>query len=691
LEEEKMEQEEKHLKDILKKLAKKIEEVKLSLDAGRQDISRMQDYYWENYAEMDEYGYENFDNQQALKSRVTENQEKQRELVRYQKMLDSPYFGRIDFLYEEETEAEQFYIGIGNFSENLRSMPLIFDWRAPIASLFYDYDKGVAEYLAPGGKMTGEILSKWQYKIKNGKMQYAFESDIKIDDDILKQELGMHANATLKSIVCSIQKEQNLIIRNREDKILVVQGCAGSGKTSIALHRIAYLLYHERQSLSASQVLVLSPNSIFSDYISHILPELGEEAICEMSFDDYAYRELKEICDCEDRYDQMERSLTSELHNKEKKKRRLSKQSEEFARELYGYTLKLESDGVKFKDIKYKKIEKTAKELEEMFYFKFPDIPFLKRMETIAEYWIDEEETLEDKDMDPLEQEIFTDKLMRLYRSRDLYQIYSDFLLSIGEKGLFDVNKIPQERLLRYEDVFPLLYLKYLLQGTKGKKPVKHLVIDEMQDYSYLQYLLIQKLFSCKMTIVGDQAQTMEENRQNIIPFLPKLFGKKIRVVKLYKSYRSTAEIAAYAAGLIEDQTVEIMDRHGKKPAFFIGGEALFSQLAEQVAQDLKEGMETVGILCMTQHDAKKVYDKVTAEAKKKREKEDTKIQYLDKNSRKFYAGAVVTSFYLAKGLEFDSVYVITKEEYTAPIYQQGLYICATRALHRLAVYRINC
>ena len=162
-------------------------------------------------------------------------------------MLDSPFFGRVDFIYEGEEEAEPFYIGIGNFAQRTGATPLIYDWRAPVSSLFYDYDSGSASYEAPAGVLTGEIASKWQYKIKKGKMVYAFESDTKIDDEILKQELGSNGDVQLKNIVRTIQKEQNEIIRNVKDKVLVIQGAAGSGKTSVALHRIAYLLYHDRK------------------------------------------------------------------------------------------------------------------------------------------------------------------------------------------------------------------------------------------------------------------------------------------------------------------------------------------------------------------------------------------------------------------------------------------------------------
>lgn len=159
----------------------------------------------------------------------------------------SPFFGRVDFLFEAEEEEEPFYIGIGNFGERAGMTPLIYDWRAPVSSLFYDFDKGEAFYEAPSGVIKGEVVSKWQYKIRGGKMIYGFESDVKIDDEILKHELGNNGDVKLKNIVRTIQKEQNAIIRNTKDKILVIQGAAGSGKTSIALHRIAYLLYHEQE------------------------------------------------------------------------------------------------------------------------------------------------------------------------------------------------------------------------------------------------------------------------------------------------------------------------------------------------------------------------------------------------------------------------------------------------------------
>ena len=212
----------KHLKLVTDKLNKKIADMSVTISEVQKDIESMNDYYWENYTEMDQYGYEDFDNQRALLTQVNANQENRQKLHRLKKMVGSPFFGSVVFAYEGDEEAEEFYIGIGNFAEKAGSRPLIYDWRAPISGLFYDYDKGEASYEAPGGVMEGEILAKWQYKIRDAKMIYEFESDIKIDDDILKQELGMSGDVQLKNIVRTIQKEQNAIIRNTKDRLLVV-------------------------------------------------------------------------------------------------------------------------------------------------------------------------------------------------------------------------------------------------------------------------------------------------------------------------------------------------------------------------------------------------------------------------------------------------------------------------------------
>ena len=385
-----------YLSFVLEKLQARLAEISQSLLDGQKEIENMHDYYWQNYTEMDQYGYEDYDNQQALLHQVNANQEQLLLRSRFRKMLDSPFFGRVDFCYDGDDEPEIFYIGIGNFAERPGELPLIYDWRSPVSGLFYDFDRGPASYLAPGGEMTGEICSKWQYKIRDGKMIYGFESDVKIDDDILKAELGSNGEVQLKNIIRTIQKEQNAIIRNTKDRILVIQGAAGSGKTSVALHRIAYLLYHDRQNLKSSNILILSPNGVFSDYISHILPELGEENIQEMSFDLFAYRKLQDTAaDCEDRCDQIER----EMRDPKAAERFALKQSQAFVDQMEGFALELEDELMNFSDVSYKSFVKSESEIITLFYDKFADIPLLSRMDAVAETFIDEIETLLNRDL----------------------------------------------------------------------------------------------------------------------------------------------------------------------------------------------------------------------------------------------------------------------------------------------------
>lgn len=676
-----MEDSKKYLEYVLKKLRERIEKINRTIAEGKQEIENMHEYYWENYTEMDQYGYEDFDNQQALLNQVNANQEQLVRKQRFQKMIDSPFFGRVDFVYEGEDEPETFYIGIANFSEEAGRVPLVYDWRAPVSSLFYDYDKGEAYYDAPGGRMEGEVLSKWQYKIKNGQMIYAFESDVKIDDEILKQELGSNGDVKLKNIIRTIQKEQNAIIRNTKDRILVIQGVAGSGKTSIALHRIAYLLYHDKKSLKSSNILILSPNSVFSDYISHILPELGEENIREMSFDMFAYRELQGIVnDCEDRCDQIERNLLLP----EAQERYCKKQSKEFMALLNGYALELEDDLMELFDVRFKGFQKTEREIMELFYFRFPDIPLLLRMDAVMEYFVDEYETLTGRDFNEEELEILRERFRSMYRTQDLYVLYSQFLEDNGYAGL---PRIPYEkRRLSYEDVYPMLYLKYLLWGSRGHKDIRHLVIDEMQDYSCLQYTILGRLFSCRMTILGDKAQTLDDEVRDVMQFLPRIFGKDIRKISMNTSYRNTVEIAEYANRLAQAADMELFERHGSKVEECIF--ALEEQALERVLQaflEKKAKFETAAVLTMSAERSAFAY----AYLKKRLEEleEETQISFIDRDSTKFCRGMTVTTFYFAKGLEFDQVFTLYKTSDTAALYRQAKYICATRALHELSMF----
>ena len=666
------------LEEVKEKLNSRIHALQQDLEEGEKDIAGMQEYYWDNYTEMDEYGYENYDNQQALFRQASANEEKAKLMHRFMKMQDSPFFGRVDFIFDGEDEAETFYIGIGNFAEKTGSVPLIYDWRAPVSGLFYDFDKGPASYQAPAGLIEGEIASKWQYKIRNGKMVYGFESDMMIDDEILKQELGSNSDVQLKNIVRTIQKEQNAIIRNTKDKILVIQGVAGSGKTSIALHRIAYLLYHDRKNLKSSNILILSPNSVFADYISHILPELGEENIQEMSFDIFAYKELKgTVVDCEDRFHQIEQRM--EQKDPEAERRSKEKQSQYFIGLVEGFLVELEDRLMDIRDIEFKGMRKTEQEIIGLFYYKFHHLPILARMEAVMEYFIDEYETLYQKDVTEEEKELLTEQFMKMYVTRDLYEIYN-WLMEEG--GYLTLPGVPYERrVLAYEDVYPMLYLKHRLDGTKARSNIKHLVIDEMQDYSYLQYVILEGMFSCKMTILGDKSQTIDRESQDVMKFLPKIFGKNIRKIVMNKSYRNTVEIARYAEKIVGDTNMELFERHGKEveEACCISMDEAVEKVCSRVNLG-EEGFETAAVITMTEWEAKVLYRKF--------QEAGMEVSYIDRDSTSFKKGLTVTTFYMAKGLEFDQVFGVSKMWNTG-FAGQAKYICATRALHELYMYEI--
>ena len=466
----------------------------------------------------------------------------------------------------------------------------------------------------------------------------------------------------------------------------MIQGAAGSGKTSVALHRIAYLLYHDRENLKSSNILVLSPNGVFADYISHILPELGEENIREMSFDLFAYRELKGIVsDCEDRYDQIERSILLP----ESQDMCREKQSAEFAGRLDGYMLGLEDELMDFRDVEYRGCTLSEKEIIDLFYFKFLDIPLLSRMEAVAEYFIDQVETLRDRDLADEEKEEVLERFNRMYATRDCYVLYSRFLEQEGYDPLPRVSL--EKRKLKYEDVYPVLYLKYSLFRCKNHHGIKHVVVDEMQDYSWIQYVLLRKLFPCRMTILGDKAQTMEERQQDVLKFLPKIFGRDIRKIVMNRSYRNTMEIAEYANKLTGIQNMELFERHGKpvEEKSFAGlQEALDEVIAGWEAE--REEYETEALIFLTEREAERAYLYIEEKLKTLDPDGEYQLSYMNRDSQNFKKGLTVTTFYLAKGLEFDQVFGVFAGDTENGLSRQARYITATRALHELHMYAYN-
>ena len=339
----------------------------------------------------------------------------------------------------------------------------------------------------------------------------------------------------------------------------------------------------------------------------------------------------------------------------------------------------LEDELMNFKKFEYRGFVKTAEEIVELFYFKFADHPLLTRMEAVMEYILDEYETLYRRNLSEEEMLWMREWFMSMYETIDVYAIYNQILEENGWPLLPDVP--PEQRTLAYEDVYPMLYLKQRLCAVKSHKNIRHLIIDEMKDYSYLQYVILERMFSCKMTILGDRAQTVDDEPRDVLKFLPKIFGKEIREIEMKRSYRNTLEIAAYASKWTEASDITYLERHGKSvEELMVSSE---KEALEDILRHVKLGQdayETAAILTMTEAQAKSVYKYL------KKHRDD--VHYVNRDSSVFQKGITVTTYYLAKGLEFDQAFIFGGERENA-FFKQFRYISATRALHELYVYEL--
>ena len=417
-----------------------------------------------------------------------------------------------------------------------------------------------------------------------------------------------------------------------------------------------------------------------------------------MTFDDFAAKELSDTCRIERHYDFLEDVLTHEDSGTEyaaaRQARLSAHSSKEFAEAINGFVFSLEYDLMNFKDIKYKKLEKDADSIADLFYNKLPDIPLFKRMDAVREYIVDEYATLTGHEFDDIESAIVKDKFDALYRTRDIFTIYNEFLESIGEEPIAVAEGQPKKA--GYEDVYAILYLKYLLYGAGYEQQIKHLLVDEMQDYSYIQYCIIGWVFKCPMTILGDKEQSVDSEKSDVLNFLPEILGKDSKRIVLNKSYRSTVEITDYAAQIAGIKGIDGIDRHGNKPEkhMYATENEMYAAIGNRISDELSANVyETIAVLCKTQAEAEYVGDKILENIREtENDEESFKVTVLNKNTDRFKTGVVVAPYYLAKGLEFDSVHIVNadKAHYHSDYHRQLLYIGATRALHALDFYGVG-
>ncbi len=721
------------LKEVLKEAQKQFDEKRNFKEKFKSDAIELQRELWEDVGSVSiENGLEQIVgfmqsiNTMKIQKRSHEFTRKLEE--KYEKVLLSPYFARMDFIEKGEERAEKCYIGISNLINDDFDF-LVYDWRAPISSMFYDYEIGGAEYKCPEGTVEGKLTLKRQYKINNGKLEYMFDSNLKIDDEVLQDILSKNTDSKMKAIVTTIQREQNKVIRNDEYKNLIVQGPAGSGKTSVALHRIAYLLYKHRDKITPRNIVIFSPNDIFNEYISNVLPELGEDNMNQTTFKEYMHKSLGSELNKENYSEMMEAILTSkkEAAYQIRIDNIKFKASMEFIDILKRYVIFLEKMDRNFKDITFRsKLIISTQNLEELYFKDYVQLPLKRRLQKIRERILfllkpHEEHRIEevadelknsDSYMDKIEimkhsTARVKDELKELYyeinriTEFDLLDIYKNLFENL-EFFLRDLNiEYKQEKIgeikgytlenlrirkLNYEDQPPLLYLKGALGDLLKTSEIKYVIIDEAQDYSPLQYEIFYQLFNhASMTILGDL-------NQSINPFMNVGDYKNIShiftedstcIINLTKSYRSTMEITKFSRRLLNKELeVQCVERSGEEPLLlgFSDEDAIKEKLLEDIKIYNEKKYKSIGIITRTAKEANEVYDFL-------KDKIDVKV--IVKDDDEYVSDTLIIPSYLAKGLEFDVVLIYNagNENYNCEEERLLLYTACTRALHILCVY----
>lgn len=655
-----------HLNEIIERLVEAIKQASNSvqnLDAEYTDAKR---YMVQNRGEIDPH--EMFQNELALKQidqRGAFTAQTRDKLI---KLKDSPYFARIDFEEADEEIPCSFYIG--RFAFNHGNALLISDWRSPVASMFYDYEIGPAGYDAPMGRIDGNLSRKRQFKIKNGEMEYALESSMNVQDDVLQRELSHTSDEKMKSIISTIQKEQNRIIRNENAGTLLIQGVAGSGKTSIALHRIAYLLYRFKDRLTAKNVAVLSPNKVFGDYISNVLPELGEDSIVGINFTEIAEAQLEGIINFE-----MEKDPLEAFDSCQSERVRF-KSSLEFVRLMDAYLTKMPETIFEATDYTFGRFSAEREWIQSRFLL-LNNQPIKKRLQIIAENLHDRfqsENIMEDAI--PTTKAILK-SLTAMLKVKSTLALYKDFYRRMN---MADKFVMAARETLEWNDVFPFLYFHAAFEGLKENAGIRHLVVDEMQDYTPIQFKVLNLLFNCQKTILGDFGQLISPNHVHTLKDLCELYNGA-ELVELNRSYRSTYEIIELARRVQDVSALEAVERHGDSPELIncIDENDELNKIKLKIETFADSENVTLGIITKTNSSAKELYDVLFR---------NFEVHLISPESTAFLNGVSITSIQMSKGLEFDEVIIpsANNDTYCSEQDRSLLYIACTRAMHRLSL-----
>ncbi|MBD1382185.1 RNA polymerase recycling motor HelD [Metabacillus arenae] len=737
---------------VLNEIDKKAVKLKQHSGGLKKDVIHLRKTFWDDIKVNVDNMKEAIETLSSVKQQAELLSERERghqlihkQLATLSRLKDSAYFGRVDFLENDESKKDVVYLGTASLMDENEEEFLIYDWRAPISSLYYDYSPGPAQYETMEGTVKGEMELKRQFIIRNGQMKSMFDTGVTIGDELLKEVLGNHADSNMKSIVATIQKEQNQIIRNEKSKYLIVQGVAGSGKTSAALQRVAYLLYRHMNELTAENIMLFSPNPLFNSYVATVLPELGEDNMQQSTFQEYVEKRVGKRFKLEDPFEQMEYVLTAD--KEENYQARLKgiqyKASMQFKELIDDYVSFLAKDQLIFKHITFRgEILISAQTIKETFHsldmsISIPNrIQLVKerllkelarkeKMERKQEWVLEESELLNKEEYTEVYQELRSDedtfddidREQRLLAKKIVKKHFRPIIKAIKKLKFIDhraiyrqlfSGKVKQwekspenweeicgytlkrlkQKELPYEDATPFLYLQDRIEGQKINTRIRYLFIDEAQDYSPFQFAVLKQLFpNTRMTILGDFNQAIYAHTINAPTLLSSELYEKEKQDRmvLMKSYRSTRQIVEFTKGLVAGgEAIEAFNRNGEKPSLIRTADQdhLHRKIIGTAKDQLSNGHQTVAIICKTAQETKEAFHLLKGELD---------VQLMDKETYTFTKGIIILPAYLAKGIEFDAViiYNASSSIYSKEFERKLFYTACTRAMHDLKLFFI--
>jgi putative helicase IV len=731
--------EQEHLDHVLSLIQDRIKIVEKSISGAQSEAQDLNAHFFDDL-KLDYDGYSTsmetalsiHQQQQLLEERQNAWQHATKQLSTLQRLNKRPYFARIDF-QEQNEKPETIYIGLGSFADK-NDQFLIYDWRAPISSIYYDGKLGSVTYYAPDGEQEVLMTKKRQFSIKDGQIINMFDTNESIGDQMLINVLNEKSSTQMKSIVTTIQREQNKIIRNTTADLLFVQGSAGSGKTSAILQRIAYLLYRYRGNLVSSDVIMFSPNQLFNDYVKNVLPEMGEQNMVQMTYRQFVSRRVPAF-KVESLFDQFEDQ------NKNPKIAKL-KDSLEFFEAINHYSKHLIKHGVVFKNIYFKDKEKPFfdKDYIKDIYYSFNENYNLRnRIEATREKlvarlnesisaeakkaWVAKYlESISKEELNKLydrpdqefasstEEERFLSKkivinslkqVLRKVNANSFFNIRAQYLAflraipkmidlqqyGISEKEWYDHIELVKQNFVRKQikitDISSYLYLYDVITGRRVNYEMRYAFIDEIQDYTPFQLAYLKYNFPrAKFTMLGDlnQAIFTKDDSLTLLDKVKQLFiSEKIELIKLTKSYRSTKQITDFTKQILKSgELIEAFDRNGAKPTIWHCDNASAVQKINDILIANNQEKLTTAIITKTLEEARDLTTKLKSES--------IKVTLIATANQRLVPGVLVIPSYLAKGLEFDAViaWQVNNNNYHKDDERQLLYTITSRAMYKL-------